>query len=147
MALSRRIDIVPLQRTLAGGTLFFSPQNSDETLISQIAQHQSGQLFCHRRQTDQLMVLRGAIDLVVLQERRLRRISLREDEPAVVRIPPGIPHGAINRGSMPAMLVNAVLRHGPPDPRDYLPRPVPACLVEQWRTFVENFDPLPLSAG
>jgi uncharacterized RmlC-like cupin family protein len=91
-----------------------------------------GELFCHRRQTDQLMVLRGAIDLIVLQAGSLRRITLREDEPTWVRIPPGVPHGAINGGRQPAVVVNAVLRHGPSDPRDYRPRPVPAALAPAW---------------
>jgi hypothetical protein len=67
-------------------------------------------LFCHRRQTDQLMVLRGALELVVLQAGRLRRITLREDEPTWVRIPPGV-------------------RHGASDPRDYQPRPIPAAFI------------------
>jgi uncharacterized RmlC-like cupin family protein len=89
-------------------------------------------LFCHRHQTDQLMVLRGGIDLIVLQNRRLRRITLREDEPSWVRIPPGVPHGAINRGTAPAIVVNAVLRHRPSDERDYQSRPVPAALAAAW---------------
>ncbi len=80
------------------------------------------------------MVLRGAIDLVVLQERSLRTITLREDEGVWVRIPPGVPHGAINRGRIPALLVNAVLRHGPSDDRDYRPRRVPDALLADWRS-------------
>jgi hypothetical protein len=78
------------------------------------------------------MVLRGGIDLIVLQNRRLRRITLREDEPTWVRIPPGVPHGAINRGPSPAIVVNAVLRHRPSDQRDYQSRPVPAALAVAW---------------
>jgi oxalate decarboxylase/phosphoglucose isomerase-like protein (cupin superfamily) len=89
-------------------------------------------LFCHRHQTDQLMVLRGGLDLIVLQNKRLRRITLREDEPTWVRIPPGVPHGAINRGTAPAIVVNAVLRHRPSDQRDYQSRPVPAALAAAW---------------
>jgi len=78
-------------------------------------------------------VLRGAIDLVVLQNRQLRRIPLREDEAVWACIPPGVPHSAINRGRIPALLVNAVLRHGPSDPRDYEPHPVPLRFRSQWR--------------
>ncbi|MEB3171283.1 MAG: cupin domain-containing protein [Synechococcaceae cyanobacterium] len=133
MALARSVEILPLQRSLAGHTFFSSPQASDETLIAEVAPGRPRELFCHRHQTDQLMVLRGAIDLVVLQNRRLRRIPLREDEASWVRIPPGVPHGAINRGRTPAVVVNAVLRHGPSDPRDYRPRQVPQALVAQWQ--------------
>ncbi|MEB3276313.1 MAG: hypothetical protein VKM92_05030 [Cyanobacteriota bacterium] len=99
------------------------------------------ELFCHRHQTDQLMVLRGSIDLVVLQNRCLRVVILREDEPTWVRIPPGVPHGAINRGPSPAVVVNAVLRHRPNDGRDYLPRPVPAALAEAWKALTTHLQP------
>ena len=91
-----------------------------------------GELLCHRFQTDQLQVISGSQDLIVLQDRRLRCIRLREDEPTWLRIPPGVPHGAINRSSRPAVVVNAVLRHGASDPRDYQPRAVPRVLAQMW---------------
>jgi hypothetical protein len=132
MALRRRVEILPFTGTLSGSTLFCSPQPSDETLVAEVGSTPSGELFCHRHQTDQLMVLRGCIDLIVLQEGRLQRITLREDEASWVRIPPCVPHGAINRGRRPAVVVNAVLRHGPSDPRDYQPRPVPSAFASDW---------------
>lgn len=132
MALRRRVEILPCRASRAGATLFSSPQPSDETLIAEIGPAASGELFCHRHQTDQLLVLRGCVDLIVLQEGRLQRITLREDEASWVRIPPGVPHGAINRGRRSALIVNAVLRHGPSDPRDYRPRPVPSALASDW---------------
>lgn len=132
MALCRRVEILPCPASRAGATLLSSPRPSDETLIAEIGPTTSGELFCHRRQTDQLQVLRGCVDLIVLQEGRLQRITLREDEASWVRIPPGVPHGAINRGRRSALLVNAVLRHGPSDPRDYRPRPVPSALASEW---------------
>ncbi len=133
VALTRTVELFPVERSLHGEAVFSAPRASDETLIAEIGCGDSFELFCHRFQTDQLLVLRGAIDLVVLQNRCLRSIPLREDEGTWVRIPPGVPHGAINRGRMPALMVNAVLRHGPSDPRDYQPLPVPAGLRSQWR--------------
>ncbi|MEB3263138.1 MAG: cupin domain-containing protein [Synechococcus sp.] len=133
MGLARTVELLSVPRSFSGHTLFCEPQASDETLIAEVGTERIDELFCHRHQTDQLMVLRGSIDLVVLQQRRLHRITLREDEPCLVRIPPGVPHGAINRGRQPALVVNAVLRHGPNDPRDYRPRRVPAALLEQWQ--------------
>jgi hypothetical protein len=133
VALTRTVELLPVERSLQGDVIFSSPCASDETLIAEIGCGDSFELFCHRFQTDQLLVLRGAVDLVVLQNRRLRRIPLREDGATWVRIPPGVPHGAINRGRMPALMVNAVLRHGPSDPRDYQPLPVPESLRGQWR--------------
>jgi mannose-6-phosphate isomerase-like protein (cupin superfamily) len=132
MALARRVEILPVERSLSGHIVFSAAQSSDETLIAEIGTERECEVFCHRRQTDQLMVLRGAVDLVVLENRRLRRIRLREDEAAWVRIPPGVPHGAINRGRTPAVMVNAVKRHGPSDPRDYRPRRLPGALRRQW---------------
>ena len=52
------------------------------------------------------------MDLVILQNRRFSCISLREDEAAWLVIPPRVPHASINRGWLPAVLVNAVLLHG-----------------------------------
>lgn len=132
MGLRRQVLLSPLQRMRSGASVFSSPVASHETLIAEVNPTPACELFCHRHQTDQLLVLRGAIDLVVLQDRRLRRIRLREDEATWVSIPPGVPHGAINRGAIPAVVVNAVLRHGPEDPRDYQPRPVPPALRADW---------------
>jgi hypothetical protein len=133
VALTRTIELLPVERSLQGDVVFSAPCTSDETLIAEISCGDSFELYCHHFQTDQLLVLRGAVDLVVLQNRRLRRIPLREDAATWVRIPPGVPHGAVNRGPMPAVMVNAVLRHGPSDPRDYRPLPVPEGLRSQWR--------------
>ncbi len=133
MALTRRVELVPLERTASGNALFSQAQPSDETLIADLAPHQPVSLFCHRRQTDQLILLRGSLELVVLEDGRLLRIPLREDEPVLVRIPPGVPHGAVNSSRRYATVVNAVLRHGPPDPRDYKPRPLPYALRAQWQ--------------
>ncbi|MBM5791807.1 MAG: cupin domain-containing protein [Cyanobacteria bacterium M_surface_10_m1_298] len=132
MALSRRVELFPGHASQSGSTLFSQPLASDETLIAEVHRSTRGELFCHRHQTDQLLVISGSLDLIVLQEKRLRRIHLREDEPTWVRVPPCIPHGAINRGSRPAVVVNAVLRHGPSDTRDYQPRPIPRALVQAW---------------
>lgn len=128
-----RVELIPCHAQPAGAALFSTPQPSDETQIAEVSPSSRGELFCHRRQTDQLMVLRGSLDLVVLEAGRLRRITLREDDATWVRIPPGVPHGAILRGRRPAVVVNAVLRHGPSDPRDYRPRPIPAALAAAWQ--------------
>jgi hypothetical protein len=37
-------------------------------------------------------------------------------------------------------VVNAVLRHGPVDPRDYQPRPIPRALMPQWLA-LQSLDP------
>lgn len=128
-----RIELLPSVPSRFGDTIFFSPLLSDETLIAEIAPTQGGELFCHRHQTDQLMVLKGEMDLVVVEQGRLRSLTLREGDGTWLRIPPCVPHGAINRGQNPVLLVNAVLRHGVSDPRDYLPRPVPIALRQQWQ--------------
>jgi mannose-6-phosphate isomerase-like protein (cupin superfamily) len=147
MALSRRVEILQLERVRAGRTIFCEAQSSDETLIAELAPGQPWELFCHRHQTDQLILLRGSLDLVVLQNARLKRITLREDEPVMVRIPPGVPHGAINNGRRSATVVNAVIRHGPSDPLDFRSRPVPASLLEQWGALAGGHDPADRPGG
>ncbi|MGC6483425.1 MAG: cupin domain-containing protein [Synechococcus sp.] len=132
MSSHRSVEILPRSGLQAGVAFFSDPLPSDATLIAEVSSSEQPQLFCHRQQTDQLMVLRGSIDLIVLQNRRFRLITLREDEATWVRIPAGVPHGAIIRSCHPAVVVNAVLRHGPSDPRDYRPRPVPRALLNQW---------------
>ena len=44
---------------------------------------------------------------------------------SVAQIPPGVLHGAINLTGQPCTLVNAVIRHGAPLERDYVPLPRP----------------------
>ena len=132
MRTSRSVELLAARSTASGSTVFSEPLTSDETLIAEVRSSNRGELFCHRFQTDQLQVICGSLDLIVLQDRRLRCIHLREDEPTWLRIPPGVPHGAINRSSRPAVVVNAVLRHGASDPRDYQPRAIPRALARVW---------------
>ena len=54
-----------MQASQAGSTLFSSPQPSDETLIATVGTTPSHELFCHRKQTDQLLLLQGEVDLTV----------------------------------------------------------------------------------
>jgi len=106
MRTSRSIELLSARSTASGSTVFSEPLASDETLIAEVRSSDRGELFCHRFQTDQLQVISG--------------------------IPPGVPHGAINRSSRPAVVVNAVLRHGASDPRDYRPRAIPRALAQVW---------------
>jgi len=132
MRTSRSIELLSARSTASGSTVFSEPLASDETLIVEVRGSDRSDLFCHRFQTDQLQVISGSLDLIVLQDRRLRCVHLREDEPIWLRIPPGVPHGAINRSSRPAVVVNAVLRHGASDPRDDQPRAIPRALARMW---------------
>lgn len=141
----RPVEILPLSTHQAGLTFFSHPLPCNETQVAEVPPSEQPQLFCHRHQTDQLMVLRGSVDLIVLQNRLLQRITLREDEANWVRIPAGVPHGAINHSCRSVVMVNAVLRHGPSDPRDYHPRPVPHCLLAQWHQLAMGLPPTPVN--
>ncbi len=125
MALMREISICPLSASKGGSAEFYPPQVSDETMLVQIPAATEDSLFVHQFQTDQLLVVRGQFVLVVLQNRRYHYLGLSEAYPTIVTIPKGIPHGAVNLSSEPCVLVNAVLRHGPPHPKDYRPVPAP----------------------
>lgn len=127
MGLRNRVEVFPLESVKGGMAQFYTPQVSNETMLVQIPGSTVDDLFCHHFQTDQLLVVRGSFVLVVLQNRQYDYIPMSESQPKIVRIPPGVPHGAINLDLEPCVLVNAVLRHGDPYERDYQPlkRPFP----------------------
>lgn len=125
MGLIKRVDIRVLDSIESGMVKFYTPQSSHETLLAQIPAGLVDDLFVHHFQTDQLLVVRGSFVLVVLQNRQYEYIPLSESQPRVVRIPPGVPHGAINLSQETCLIVNAVLRHGPPNNRDYRPLRLP----------------------
>ena len=135
MGLTKRIEIRALDSIKGGMAEFYTPQLSHETMLVSVAAGAIDDLFVHRSQTDQLLVVRGSFVLVVLQNRCYQYIPLSETHPVVVTIPPGIPHGAINPNQEPCILVNAVLRHGAPYDRDYVPlqRPLPYDLDAAYR--------------
>ncbi len=127
MGLSKRIELRPLESIKGGMAEFYTPQMSHETMLVQVPDNTIDDLFVHRHQTDQILVVRGCLVLVILQNRQYEYILLSEDNPMVAQIPPGLLHGAINLSGQTCTLVNAVIRHGAPLARDYVPmsRPLP----------------------
>jgi dTDP-4-dehydrorhamnose 3,5-epimerase-like enzyme len=125
MGLIHQVEIHQLTSVKGGMAEFYTPQTSHETILVHVAPDTIDELYVHRFQTDQLLVVRGSFVLVVLQNHRYQYIPLSEHHPAVVKIPPGVPHGAINLSQESCWLVNAVLRHGPTHERDYRPMKPP----------------------
>jgi hypothetical protein len=121
MGLVKQVQVRPLRSLKGQGMEFYTPQSSHETLMVSIPIGTIDELFVHRFQTDQIVVVRGSFVLVTLQNRCYQYIGLSASMPSVVTIPPGVLHGAINLGSEPCVIVNAVLRHGDAHPRDYQP--------------------------
>ncbi len=121
MSLTKSIEIRLLKSTKAGMAEFYTPQNSDQTMLVQIPPHSIDDMFVHRHQTDQLMAVRGSMVLVVLLDREYHYITLSESKPMVVTVPTMVPHAAINLSDEPCMLINAVQHHGTPTDRDYRP--------------------------
>ncbi|HEY9656821.1 MAG TPA: cupin domain-containing protein [Allocoleopsis sp.] len=132
MSLTKQIEIVPLTCIYpaqgieicpidtAGVTEFHMP-SSHETLVVHIAPGIVEALMVHHFQTDQLFVVKGSAILVVLLDRTYQYIVMREDDPKIVRIPWGVPHGAINLSSEPCVAINSVIRHGATHERDFRP--------------------------
>ena len=121
----RGIEVRYLESMKGGMTSFFTPQTSDETILVQIPANTIEDLFVHKSQTDQLLVAKGRFVLVTLINKQYQYIPLSEEYPAVVTIPPGVLHGAINFSSEPCVVVNAVLRHREPQELDYVVRKKP----------------------
>ena len=127
MGLIKGVSKRPLESIQGGMAEFYTPQSSNETMLVKVPANTVDDLFVHRYQTDQLLVVRGSFILVVLYNREYQYIPLSEHKPQAITIPPGILHGAINFQSQDCLLVNAVLRHGKPHEKDYQPvkRPLP----------------------
>jgi hypothetical protein len=121
MGLSKQIEIRHLESIKSGMAEFYTPQSSNETMLVQVSAWAKDDLFVHHFQTDQILVVRGSFVLVVLQNRQYRYIPLSDGVPVVVTIPPGVPHGALSFSDEPCLVVNAVLRHGISNERDYRP--------------------------
>lgn len=121
MALTKIVEVKNLSSVKAGMVAFYTPQASDETMLVQVAPQSIDNMFVHRHQTDQLLVVRGSMVLVVLLDRQYQYISLTDRQPQVVTIPPMVPHAAINLSDEPCMLINAVQHHGVPSAKDYQP--------------------------
>jgi hypothetical protein len=134
MGLIAQVEIKPIIATWSSMAEFFTPQACDETMLVRVAPFAQDDLFVHHFQTDQLMAVQGSFVLVVLQNRQYRYIPMFDTTktdlprtPVVVKIPPNVPHGAINFSAEPCLLVNAVIRHGGSCAKDYQPlrRPFP----------------------
>ena len=136
MGLKAQVQVRKLDAVKGGMAAFYTPQASHETMLVDIPAGTVDDLYVHHFQTDQLLVVRGSLVLVVLQNREYRYIGLCDRTPQVVTIPPGVPHAAINLSADSCVLVNAVLRHGPTHPYEFRPlrRPFPFDLEQARQT-------------
>jgi dTDP-4-dehydrorhamnose 3,5-epimerase-like enzyme len=132
MGLIHQVEVRPLESIATGMTTFYTPQQSHETMLVQLEAGVAEDLFVHHFQTDQLLVVRGAFVLVILQNRSYRYLYLSDRNPQVVTIPPGVPHGAVNLSKESCRLINAVIRHGPPYAKDYKPIKLPFPYDLKW---------------
>ncbi len=132
MGLTKQVEIRQLQSIKSGMAEFYTPQFSHETMLVQVPPHARDDLFVHRFQTDQLLVVRGSFVMVILQNRQYQYIPLSDRYPAVLTIPTGVLHGALSFSDEPCLLVNAILRHGPACEKDYraITPPIPYDLVK-----------------
>ncbi|MCA6523047.1 MAG: dTDP-4-dehydrorhamnose 3,5-epimerase [Pseudanabaena sp. M090S1SP1A06QC] len=145
-SIQRKVEIRYLSSIKNGMAKFYTPQSSHETMLVQIAAGAIDVLFVHHFQTDQLLVVRGSFVLVVLSDLQYQYIPLSEYRPAVVTIPPNVPHAAINLSDQPCVMVNAVLRHGAPYDKDYQPRRRPFPFdIDEARRAIDSLE-MPISA-
>ena len=143
MALIPGVTVETIESIQGGMSEFYNLQSSDETMVVKVPANSIDDLFIHKKQTDRLLVVKGSFVLVVLYDREYQYIPLTENNPQVVTIPKGVLHGSINFSDRDCLLVNAVLRHGKPSPKDYQPvnRPFPYNLSTAkhiWRSAVEQ---------
>lgn len=132
MTCSKSIEIRKLESMTAGMVQFYAPTSSNETMLAHIPGQTIDDMFVHRYQTDQLLVVRGEFVLITLQNRQYQYTFLSEKEPTIITIPPGVLHGAINFSEEPCLIVNAVLRHGETHEKDYRPMKPPLPYNIEW---------------
>ena len=96
MALIQGVTVKKIESIQGGMSEFYTPQSSDETMIVKVPANSIDDLFVHKKQTDQLLVVKGSFVLVVLHDRKYQYIPLTEEIPQLVTIPKGILHGSIN---------------------------------------------------
>ena len=139
MGLIQGVTVETIKSIQGGMAEFYTPQSSDETMVVKVPANTIDDLFVHKHQTDQLLVVKGSFVLVVLFDRQYQYIPVSEAIPQVVTIPKGVLHGSINLSDRDCLLVNAVLRHGEPTQRDYQPvvRPFPYDIA-QARSSLQN---------
>ncbi len=146
MGLIKGVTLEAIESIQGGMAEFYTPQSSDETMVVKVPANTVDDLFVHKHQTDQLLVVRGSFVLVVLYNRQYQYIPLSEKVPQVATIPRGILHGAINLNDQDCLLVNAVLRHGEPQAKDYQPtaKPFPYDL-ERAKFSLNNLEQMPIN--
>lgn len=159
MAIKNKVEIVPLTCINPTEGLEICPVDSEkspdnleanlplfahETTMVRIEPGSIEELFVHHFQTDRLLVVKGLAVLVTLQNKHYQYILMSESKPMVVKIPPGIPHSAINLSGEPCIAINSIIRHGPPFDRDYRPvrKPFPFDLGLVRRMFGELNSPV-----
>ncbi|WP_016953770.1 hypothetical protein [Anabaena sp. PCC 7108] len=122
MGILNKVECIQLVQDKEDVIKFFTPLSSNETVLFEIPPQTADEaLFCHRFQTDQLVVVRGSMVLVFLQNRYYDYILSTQHQLLLIKIPPGIPHALINFSSEPCLVLNAIIRHGTPHPKDYQP--------------------------
>lgn len=121
MGLAKKFESLDLSLDQKGGLNLLSPLQCDYTVFVEIPACTLDHLFCHRYQTDQLFVVRGKLVLVILQNRQYQYILLTQEDSVLIKIPPGVPHAAVNLDSNSCCVVNSLICHGTPDSRDYTP--------------------------
>jgi dTDP-4-dehydrorhamnose 3,5-epimerase-like enzyme len=121
MNLTSKIEVGILDHTKEFGAKFYTPQVCQEMILVEFPPKTIDFLFVHHFQTDQLVAVKGHIVMIVLQNRHYQYILLKDSHPQLLKIPPGIPHAAVNLSAKPCLVANAVLRHGSPHRLDSRP--------------------------
>ncbi len=121
MTCSKRIKIRKLDLMTVGMVSFYPLASSNQTILAHVSGNFIDDMFVHRYQTDQLLVVKGQILITTLHNREYQYTFLSEKEPTIITIPPGVLHGAINFSEEPCIIINAVLNHGQTHEKDYRP--------------------------
>ncbi|MEB3343625.1 dTDP-4-dehydrorhamnose 3,5-epimerase [Okeania sp.] len=116
------IEILQLNsKTVPEGISYYTSLNCSETMVATYPPKTRENLYVHRNQTDYIQVVRGKFIWIILSKGKYQYIPLSEKDSFVVKVPPKIPHGAINPYDETCVMVNAIVRHKPLTPKEYRP--------------------------
>lgn len=133
MSLKQNVEIIPLSCLYPGKGLEICPVQtrpnpldapaiySQETTLITLPSGMVDDLYVHHHQTNQLFSVRGSTVIVVWQNNEYEYILLTENNPILVKIPPGVAHSYVNLTTKSCTILNSIVRYAPSIGADYRP--------------------------
>ena len=114
MSLIAGVEIIKIKRSVSSEekpVQYYPRLPSNETIVAIYPPKATEYLYVHCCQTDYWKVVQGDLTCIILRNRQYQYIPLSGKDDFFLKIPPRVPHGAINLHEESAVLVNAIICH------------------------------------